>query len=55
MTLLNEICKILYDHYKEGVEMFKPYGEFKDLFVDFAVPYHAGAAKYWKEVGLLKK
>lgn len=50
-----EICKILYDHYKEGVEMFKPYGEFKDLFVDFAVPYHAGAAKYWKEVGLLKK
>lgn len=50
-----EICKISHENYKEGVEMFKPYGDFKDLFVDLEVPYHPGAAKYWKEVGLLKK
>ena len=50
-----EICKIVHEHYKEGVEMFKPYGQFPDNFVDFIVPYHPGAEKYWKEVGLLKK
>jgi TRAP-type uncharacterized transport system substrate-binding protein len=34
--------------------MFKPYGQYPDLFVDFVIPYHPGAEKYWKEVGLLK-
>jgi hypothetical protein len=49
-----EICKIWHEHYKEGVEMFKPYGQYPDLFVDFVIPYHPGAEKYWKEVGLPK-
>jgi hypothetical protein len=50
-----EICKIMHQNYKEGVGMYQPYGQFQDLFVDFIVPFHPGAEKYWKEVGLLKK
>ena len=30
-----EICKIVHQHYKEGVEMFKPFGQFSELFKDF--------------------
>lgn len=50
-----EICKIVHQHFKEGAEMFKPFGQFPDLFRDFGIPYHPGAEKYWQEVGLLKK
>ncbi len=49
-----EICKVVHQYYKEGVEMFKPFGQFTDLFKDFGVPYHPGAEKYWKESGLMK-
>jgi uncharacterized protein len=49
-----EICKIVHQHYKEGVEMFKPFGQFSDLFKDFGIPYHPGAEKYWKEIGWIK-
>jgi TRAP transporter TAXI family solute receptor len=49
-----QICKILNQHYKEGVEMFKPFGQFRDLFKDFGIPYHQGAEKYWREVGLIR-
>ena len=49
-----EICKIVHQHYKEGVEMFKPFGQFSELFKDFGIPYHPGAEKYWREVGWIK-
>jgi len=42
-----EICKIMYEHLKEGIEM--------NLIVDFGIPYHAEAENYWREVGLLRK
>jgi TRAP transporter TAXI family solute receptor len=50
-----EICKIMHVHQKEGAEMWGPFGQFApDLFVDFGVPLHQGAEKYWKEIGWLK-
>lgn len=49
-----EICKIVHQHYKEGVEMFKPFAQFPELFRDFGIPYHSGAEKYWREIGWLK-
>jgi len=49
-----EICKIVHQHYKEGVEMFKPFGQFTALFRDFGILYHPGAEKYWKESGMMK-
>lgn len=52
-----EICKIMHEHLKEGMEMFKPFGQFikMNLIVDFGIPYHAGAEKHCREVGLLGK
>lgn len=49
-----QICKILHQNIKEGAEMFKPFSQFPNLFRDFGIPYHRGAEKYWREVGLIK-
>lgn len=49
-----EICKILHQYYKEGDEMNKLYSKFLELFQKGEIPYHPGAEKYWREVGLIK-
>jgi len=51
-----KLTKALAENKKLMVSVFKGMGEFdeKKMFVDFGVPYHPGAMKYYRETGQAK-